>query len=124
MIAWFKRWGVLIVSVVLVIVGFLVGGAFTRKLRKPGAKIKRELDVMKAGSEAAAHSVESSAELAMEEIEKAEEETIESLDETRRAKYDKVRKSGDAERSMRFLARYADPSRRKRYRGRRKRAAK
>lgn len=119
-IAWLKRWGWLVASIVLVILGFVLGGAFTRKLRKPSEKIKRELDVMKAGSEAAAHAVETSADLALIEIEKAEEETIASLDETRKGKYENLRKSGDPERVMRHLARYADPDRRKRYGGRHK----
>lgn len=119
-IAWLKRWGWLMISVVVTILGFILGGLFTRKLRKPGGKIKRELDVMKSGSNAAAHAIETNADLALAEIEKAEEETIASLDETRKAKYDALRASGDPERVMRHLERYADPSRRKRYTGRRK----
>ena len=117
-IAWLKRWGWLVASVVLVILGFVLGGAFTRKLRKPTEKIKLELEVMKAGTEAAAHAVETNADLALKEIEKAEGETIASLTESRKAKYDKLRKSGDPERVMRHLERYADPSRGKRYTGR------
>jgi hypothetical protein len=114
-LSFIKRWGWLIGSVILIVLGFVFGGAFTRKLRKPKEKIKRELEVMKAGSEAAAHAVEENAEIALKEIEEAEDETIASLDETRRAKYEKLRKSNDPELVMRHLQRFADPSRRKRY---------
>lgn len=114
-----KKWGWLIGSIVIALVGFIVGGVFVRELRKPHEKIKRELDVMKAGTNAAAHAVEANAETALREIERAEEETIASLNETRRAKYEALRRAGDPERVMRHLERYADPRRRKRYTGNR-----
>jgi len=110
-----KRWSWLFGSVALVILGFLVGGLFTRKLRQPGEKIKKELAVMKAGADAAAHAVTENSEAALVAIEKAERITIESLDDTRHAKYKELRESGNPERVMRHLERYADPGRRKRY---------
>lgn len=110
-----KRWGWLICSFSLIVVGFVIGGAFTRKLRQPTKKLKRELEVMKSGTEAAAHAIEGNAQIALAEIERTEAETIEAQDEARRAKYEKLRSSGDPESVMRHLERFADPDRRKRY---------
>jgi hypothetical protein len=85
-----ERWYVPLLALAAV-AGAILGGAFVRQLRRPDKTVRRELNAVRAGEEAARAAIELGADRAVTALREQNAETIGQLDEARRAKLDALR---------------------------------
>lgn len=104
--AWLKNNWRLVAVGLLSLVAFALGGFATRALRRPDKTIRRELDAARAGTSAAARSVEVGAERAAVELVDQHAALVESFDDAQREKLESLR--GDPAATARWLTRLSE----------------
>lgn len=98
---WIKAHWPVAVAAVVGALGFILGGLFVKELRRPDKRVKRELEAVREGENAARFALKHGEEVAIELLEEQHRDTIQSLDDAQKRKLDGLRH--DPRRLARYL---------------------
>lgn len=95
-LTWVKEHAGIVITAVLGIVGFVLGGLFVSSLRRPDKLVKNEIDRVQTGKAAAQDAIRVGADVAVAKLEVQHAETIKALDDGQKAKADTLKEDPKA----------------------------
>jgi hypothetical protein len=88
---WIKTHWPVVVAAIVGLLGFALGGAFVKELRRPDKRVRRELNAIRDGELAARVAIDHGTDNAIKMLETTHADTIKTLEGAQAAKYEKLR---------------------------------